>query len=202
MTFHSLGMVSATTRVRGLDDQQGDEEETGGSRKAVLQEDVERSVDSETNNPKSCSHGRSEEGDDDTNKKEAAWFPGPKLRGNGLEKGCLLGMVEGGSDRGRQRTKLTDGNEEVVACETIIGVPQLAGDRRVWRSIPANINVDTHILKKNHVNVYQSNNIVQSKNGRQLVKQKFLTRIHLLSPVHTSNKLKVKTIVFHADGIT
>ena len=70
-------------------------------------------------------------------------FLGHILRGNGLGRDCLLGMVEGRRARGRQVTKFMDGIEEVVGCKTIVGVLQLAEDRRAWRSIVTNINFDT-----------------------------------------------------------
>ena len=35
---------------------------------------------------------------------------------NGLERDCLLGMIEGERARGRQRTKLMDGFNEVFGC--------------------------------------------------------------------------------------
>ena len=46
-------------------------------------------------------------------------FLGHLLRGNGLEKDCLLGMVEGRRARGRQRRKYMDGNKEVIGCQTM-----------------------------------------------------------------------------------
>ena len=64
------------------------------------------------------------------------------LRGNGLGRDCLLGMVEGRRASGRQRTKFVYGIVEVVGCETIVGVLKLDEDRRAWRSIVTNINVD------------------------------------------------------------
>ena len=39
-----------------------------------------------------------------------------------------------------------DGIEEVVACETIDGVLQLAEDRNTWRYIVAKINVGTALM--------------------------------------------------------
>ena len=68
---------------------------------------------------------------------------GPYSRGNDQEKDCLLGMVEGMRARGRQRTKYMDGIKEIVGGGTIDGVLRIAEDRSAWRSIVANINVDT-----------------------------------------------------------
>ena len=76
-------------------------------------------------------------------RKRQLGFLGHILRGNGLEKDCLLGMVEGVRARGRQRTKYLDGIKEIVGCGTIDGVLRLAEDRSAWRAIVANINVDT-----------------------------------------------------------
>ena len=70
-------------------------------------------------------------------------FLGHTLRGNGLEKDCLLGMIEGRRARGRQRNKFMDGIKEVVGCGRIDEVLRLAEDRSAWRSIVADINVDT-----------------------------------------------------------
>ena len=61
------------------------------------------------------------------------------LRGNGLERDCLLGMVEGRRARGRQRTT----EDQVYSWNQSSRWMQLAEDRRAWRSIEANINVDT-----------------------------------------------------------
>ena len=49
-------------------------------------------------------------------------FLGHILRGNDLERDCLLGMVEGKGARGRQRSKFMDGIKEVAGCETIVVV--------------------------------------------------------------------------------
>ena len=68
-------------------------------------------------------------------------FLGHILRGSRLEKDCLLGMVEGRRARGRQRTKYTDGIKELIGCVRMDEVLRL--DRSAWRSIAANINLDT-----------------------------------------------------------
>ena len=70
-------------------------------------------------------------------------FLGHLLRGEGMERECLLGMVEGTRARGRQRRKYMDGIKEVIGCETVGEVLRRAEDRSVWRSIAANINLDT-----------------------------------------------------------
>ena len=76
-------------------------------------------------------------------RKRQLGFLGHILRGNGREKDCLLGMVEGRRARGRQRTKFMDGIKEIIGCERMDGVLRLAEDRSAWRSIVANINEDT-----------------------------------------------------------
>ena len=76
-------------------------------------------------------------------RKRQLGFLGHILRGNGREKDCLLGMVEGRRARGRQRTKFMDGIKEFIGCERMDGVLRLAEDRSAWRSIVANINEDT-----------------------------------------------------------
>ena len=70
-------------------------------------------------------------------------FVGHILRSNGLEKDCLLGMIDGRRARGRQRSKFMDGIREVTGCETMGDVMRLAEDRSVWRSVPAYVNLDT-----------------------------------------------------------
>ena len=70
-------------------------------------------------------------------------FLGHVLRGRGLERDCLLGMVEGRRARGRQRIKYMDGIRELIGCGRTEEVLRYAEDRRAWRSIAANINLDT-----------------------------------------------------------
>ena len=70
-------------------------------------------------------------------------FLGHLLRGSGMEKECLLGMVQGTRARGRQRRKYMDGIKDVVGCVTMGEVLRRAEDRSVWRSIAADINLDT-----------------------------------------------------------
>ena len=65
------------------------------------------------------------------------------LRGDGLEKDCQLGMIEGRRARGRQRLKFMDGIRDVTGCETVVEVLRLAEDRSVWRTVAANVNLDT-----------------------------------------------------------
>ena len=65
------------------------------------------------------------------------------LRGNGLEKDCLLGMIDGRRARGGQRLKIMDGIRDVTGCETVVDVVRLAEDKSVWRSVAAYINLDT-----------------------------------------------------------
>ena len=66
-------------------------------------------------------------------------FTGHVLRGDGLQKDCLLGMIEGRA-RGRQRIKYMDGIKEMVGREKIEEVMELTADRKLWRSIVANVN--------------------------------------------------------------
>ena len=60
-----------------------------------------------------------------------------------MERDCLLGMVEGSRARGRQRAKYMDGIKELVGCVRMDEVLRLAEDRSAWRSVAANINLDT-----------------------------------------------------------
>ena len=69
-------------------------------------------------------------------------FVGHVVRGDGLEKDCLLGMIEGRRARGRQRLKFMDGIRDVTGCETVVDVLRLAEDRSVWRTVAANVNFD------------------------------------------------------------
>ena len=43
-------------------------------------------------------------------------FIGHILRGSGLERECLLGMIEGRRARGRQRLKYMESIKELVGC--------------------------------------------------------------------------------------
>ena len=64
------------------------------------------------------------------------------LRERLLERDCLLGMVEGRRASGRQRIKFMDGIRQLIGCVMSDEVLRYAEDRRVWRSIVVNINLD------------------------------------------------------------
>ena len=66
-------------------------------------------------------------------------YLGHVLRGDGLERDCLLGMIEGRRARGRQRMGYMDGIKKMIGCERIGEVNELARNRREWRSIVANV---------------------------------------------------------------
>ena len=70
-------------------------------------------------------------------------FIGHILKGSGLERECLLGIIEGRRARGRQRLKYMDSIKELVGCGSMSEVMRLAEDRSVWRYIAANVNLDT-----------------------------------------------------------
>ena len=70
-------------------------------------------------------------------------YVGHVLRGESLEKHCLMGMIEGNRARGRQRIKYLDGIKTLVGVRNVGEVVRLAEDREGWRSIVANVNVDT-----------------------------------------------------------
>ena len=70
-------------------------------------------------------------------------FLGHILRGDGLERDCLLGMIDGTRARGRQRTKFLDGIKSVVGCRKVQDVVRMEENRGEWRSIVANVNIDT-----------------------------------------------------------
>ena len=70
-------------------------------------------------------------------------YIGHVLRGQSLEKDCLLGMVEGSRARGRQRMKYMDGLKTLLGCESIEKVARLAEGREDWRKIVAHVNEDT-----------------------------------------------------------
>ena len=65
------------------------------------------------------------------------------LRGNGVGRDSLQGIVEGRRARARRRTKFVDRINEFVGCETTVGELQLAEDRCAWRSFVVNINAGT-----------------------------------------------------------
>ena len=58
-------------------------------------------------------------------------FVGTILRGNGLKKDCLLGMIDGRRARGRQRLKFMDGIGDVTGSEIVVDVLRLAEDRNM-----------------------------------------------------------------------
>ena len=60
-----------------------------------------------------------------------------------MERECLLGMIEGKRARGRQMLKYMDSYKELVRCASMSEVMRLSEDRSVWRSIAANVNMDT-----------------------------------------------------------
>ena len=73
-------------------------------------------------------------------KRRQLGYLGHVLRGDGLERDCLLGMIEGKRARGRQRMKYMDGIKEMVGREKMEDVVELAVNRRRFHSIVANIN--------------------------------------------------------------
>ena len=72
-------------------------------------------------------------------KRRQLGFLGHVLRGDGLEKDCLFGMIEGKRAQGRQRLKYMDGIKEMLGREKIEEVVRLAENRREWHSIVANV---------------------------------------------------------------
>ena len=72
-------------------------------------------------------------------KRRQLGYLGHVLRGDGLERDCLLGMIEGKRARGRQRMKYMDGIKEMVGREKMEEVAELARNRREWHSIVANV---------------------------------------------------------------
>ena len=76
-------------------------------------------------------------------RKRQLGFLGHILRGSGMERNCLLGMIEGRRARGRQRQKYMDKMKELLRCERMDEMLRLAENRVAWRSIAANINIDT-----------------------------------------------------------
>ena len=70
-------------------------------------------------------------------------FLGHVLGGRGLERYCLLGMVEGRGARGRQRMKYMDGIRELNGCGRTEEVLRYTRDRLAWRSIATNIDLVT-----------------------------------------------------------
>ena len=49
-------------------------------------------------------------------------------------------MIEGRRAQGRQTVKYIDGTKEIKGREKIEGVVELAGSRRLWYFIVANVN--------------------------------------------------------------
>ena len=56
-------------------------------------------------------------------------YVGHVLRGESLEKQCLMGMIEGSRARGRQRIKYLDGIKTLVGVRNVGEVVRLAEDR-------------------------------------------------------------------------
>ena len=80
-------------------------------------------------------------------------YVGHILRGNGLEKDCLLGMIDGRKAKGRQRLKFMNGIRDVTGCETVMDVLGLVEDMSVWRSVAAYVNLDTSVRLGNVSNI-------------------------------------------------
>ena len=78
-----------------------------------------------------------------TIRKRQLKYLGHVLRGQSLEKDCLLGMVEGTRARGRQRMKYMDGLKTLLGCGSVGEVARLAEGREDWRSIVAHVIEDT-----------------------------------------------------------
>ena len=135
-------MVSFVIWKRSLDDQKRDEEETGGVRDLVLLEEAESSLDNEENQSGSATEGGVDRELMTVIMKRQISSPGHLLSENGLED-CLLGMMEGRRARGRQRRKYMDGVNEMTGYQRMVEVLRRTQDRSVWRSIAANINLDT-----------------------------------------------------------
>ena len=76
--------------------------------------------------------------DGDHNRKQSV-FVAHKLRGKGLEKECLLVMIDG--RRGKQRLKFTDGIIDVTGCAIVVDVLTLAEDWSLWRSVTTYANL-------------------------------------------------------------
>ena len=70
-------------------------------------------------------------------------YLGHVLRGSNLEKDCLMGTIEGTRARGRQRLKFMDGIKTLIGGSDMGEIIRLAEDREEWRSIVANVNIDT-----------------------------------------------------------
>jgi hypothetical protein len=70
-------------------------------------------------------------------------YLGHILRGKGLEKECLLGMIEGKRERGRQRKTYMDDIKELLRYKDIGQLLRMTENRELWRSIIANVNIDT-----------------------------------------------------------
>ena len=65
------------------------------------------------------------------------------LRGNGLDKDYLLGMIDEKTARRRQKLKFMGEIRDMTERETVVDVLWLAEDRIVWRSVAAYVNLDT-----------------------------------------------------------
>ena len=70
-------------------------------------------------------------------------YVGHVLRGESLEKHCLMGMIEESRARGRRRIKYLDGIKTLIGVRNVGEVFRLAEDREGWCNIVANVNVDT-----------------------------------------------------------
>ena len=109
----------------------------------VLQEDDEDSVDSKDDELGRATKNGCYQGLMTVIRKRQLGFLGHILRRSGMEKNCLLGMVEGSRARGRQRMKWMDKIKELAGCERMNEMLRLDEDRSDWRAIVASINIDT-----------------------------------------------------------
>ena len=76
-------------------------------------------------------------------RKRQLGYVGHMIRENGVEKNCLLGMVEGTRSVGRQRMKYLDSLRGDIGIRRTELLVRIAEDRSRWRSIIANVNLDT-----------------------------------------------------------
>ena len=71
-------------------------------------------------------------------------FLGHVIRENDLERTVVTGRVEGRRDRGRQRTKYMNSLiQDIDGVTTANQLLQMADDREKWRSMIANVKIDT-----------------------------------------------------------
>jgi len=94
-----------------LDDQQRDEEETGGGRALVHQKDAESSMDGQEDKRGGVANGGSQKGTDDSNQEETVRLPWACTERKRAGKRLLIGNGGGKESKGKTENQIYGWNQ-------------------------------------------------------------------------------------------